>query len=86
MDWKWYVYILECNDGSYYTGMTWRISSRLDQHFLKNGCKYTREHGVRRLLYVEEHSNHTEARERERQIKGWTRMKKEKLISGEWTM
>ena len=84
MDWKWYVYILECNDGSYYTGVTWCLPNRADQHFLQNGCTYTRKHGVRKLLYAEEHSDLYEARVRERQIKGWSRVKKEKLISGEW--
>ncbi len=82
--WKWYVYILECLDGSYYTGMTWKPSLRLDQHLSGLGGKYTAKHGVKKLAYLEEFENLEEARVREKQIQGWVREKKEKLISGEW--
>ncbi|MDP3244873.1 MAG: GIY-YIG nuclease family protein [bacterium] len=82
--WKWYVYIIECKDNSYYTGMTWRADLRYDQHLSGLGGKYTNEHGVKRLAYLEEFENLAEARQREKQIKGWTREKKEKLIKGEW--
>lgn len=82
--WKWYVYILECLDGSYYTGMTWKPEVRYEQHLSKLGGKYTAEHGVKRLAYLEEHTDLEVARKREQQIKDWNRVKKEKLINGEW--
>lgn len=82
--WKWYVYILECLDGSYYTGMTWKPDLRLEQHISGLGGKYTAKHGVRRIAYLEEYENLEEARLREKQIQGWTREKKEKLIIGDW--
>ena len=85
MQWKWFVYIIECLDNSYYVGRTWRIDIRLDQHVSKLGGKYTAKHGVKRLAYVEEYDNFTDAKQRELQLKGWTREKKEKLISGFWT-
>jgi len=82
--WKWYVYIIECLDGSYYTGMTWRAELRYDQHLSGLGSKYTAKHGIKRLAYIEEHDDYRQAKEREKQIKGWTRKKKEFLIKGIW--
>ena len=82
--WKWYVYILECKDGSYYTGCTWNTAERLPQHASGLGGKYTQKHGISNLVYCEEFDDLELARKREKQIKGWTREKKEKLISGKW--
>ena len=78
------MYIVECKDGKYYTGMTWNISNRMAQHASTLGSKYTRRHGFRRLVYQEEHEDLETARVRERQIKDWSRAKKERLIRGEW--
>lgn len=82
--WKWYVYILECLDGTYYTGLTWKPEIRYEQHLSRFGGKYTSIHGVRNLVYLEEHTDLEVARKRERQIKDWNQSKKEKLINGEW--
>ena len=82
--WKWYVYIIECLDGTYYTGLTWNVSQRFDQHISTLGSKYTKEHGVKKLAYMEEHTNLEQARIREKQIKNWSKEKKLKLITGEW--
>jgi len=82
--WHWYVYIIECLDGTYYTGMTWNIANRLDQHISKLGSKYTAKHGVKKLVYYEEHNDLEGARIGELQIKNWSQSKKLKLISGEW--
>ena len=83
-NWKWFVYILECKNGKYYTGITWKPDLRYDQHLSGLGSKYTAEHGVKRLVYIEEHEDLELAREREKQIKDWNRSKKEKLIRGDW--
>lgn len=85
MKWKWYVYIAECLDKSYYTGMTWQPDARLTQHLSKLGPKYTAKHGIKAIVYLEEYEDVEQARKRELQIKGWTREKKEKLINGEWS-
>lgn len=85
MPWRWYVYIIECFDNSYYTGLTWQVEKRWTQHLSKLGSKYTAKHHPKRVVYIEEYENLDEARLREKQIKGWTRVKKEKLIKGEWT-
>jgi putative endonuclease len=82
--WKWYIYILECLDGSYYTGKTWKPELRYDQHISGLGGDYTRKHGVRKLVYIEEHTDFENVSIREKQIQGWTRIKKEKLINGIW--
>lgn len=82
--WKWHVYIIECLDGSYYTGMTWSLAIRHDQHQAGLGSKYTQKHGFKDIVYSEEYEDLQQARQREKQIQGWTRIKKEKLIRGEW--
>lgn len=82
--WKWYIYIIECKDGTYYTGMTWDLSVRYEQHLSKLGSRYTKEHGVKKLAYLEEVDDFDAARYREKQIKNWNQNKKKKLINGEW--
>ncbi|MBI4426692.1 MAG: GIY-YIG nuclease family protein [Candidatus Kerfeldbacteria bacterium] len=82
--WHWYVYIIECLDGTYYTGRTWDVAGRFEQHLSGLGGRYTAKHGVKRLAYFEEHDNFETASSREKQIKDWSRMKKQKLIEGEW--
>ncbi|OGH19837.1 MAG: hypothetical protein A3D74_02260 [Candidatus Levybacteria bacterium RIFCSPHIGHO2_02_FULL_37_13] len=82
--WKWYVYIIECKDGAYYTGLTWNIVNRIEQHVSRLGSKYTAKHGVKKLAYYEEHEDLEVARNRERQVKDWSQKKKRILISGEW--
>jgi len=78
--WKWYVYIIECLDGTYYTGMTWKPESRLEQHLSGLGSKYTGKHGVKALVYYEEHFDIEVARAREKQIKGWSQIKKKTIL------
>ena len=84
MNWRWYVYIVRCYDGSYYTGLTWQPDSRWMQHLSRLGAKYTATHKPEKVVYLEEYEDLEVARRREKQIKGWTRAKKEKLIRGEW--
>ena len=83
-DWHWYVYIIQCKDDSYYTGMSWCAADRWEQHLSGLGSKYTAKHGVKKLVHLEIYNDLDEARYREKQIKSWTRAKKEKLINKEW--
>lgn len=83
--WKWYVYIIECQDGTFYTGLTWKPDLRAGQHISGLGGKYTAKHGFKSVVYIEEHSDLSIARARERQIKDWNQKKKLKLIKGEWS-
>jgi putative endonuclease len=84
MQWRWYVYILECVDGLYYTGMTWQPDNRWVQHMSGIGSEFTKRHKPKRVAYLEEFEDLEQARQRELQIKGWSRNKKAKLIKGEW--
>ncbi len=50
---QWYVYILECQDGSYYTGVTNDIDKRMDAHAQGKGSKYVYQKGFKKLLFAE---------------------------------
>lgn len=82
--WKWYVYIIECLDKTYYTGLTWNVPDRFEQHISRLGSKYTAGHGVKKLVYYEEFEDLELARKREKQIKDWSQKKKMNLILGKW--
>ena len=77
-----YLYILECSDGTYYTGSTKDFSRRFEQHQAGEGSLYTRKRLPLKVLYVEEFPAINEAFYREKQIQGWSRAKKEALIQG----
>ena len=68
-------------DGLYYTGITWNIDTRMAQHKSGQGSRFTAKHGFKRLCYVEEFDDLIQAREREHQLKGFSRKKKEVLWS-----
>jgi putative endonuclease len=74
------VYILECKDGSLYTGITTNMQRRFTEHNLGKGGAYTRAKKVRKLRYTEKHTNRSNALKREAQIKSWIRKKKLALI------
>ncbi|HSD98931.1 MAG TPA: GIY-YIG nuclease family protein [Patescibacteria group bacterium] len=76
----WYVYIVECNDGSFYTGITTDIERRIFEHNNKTGAKSVRGKLPVKLVYHERAKNNASAARREREIKGWNRTKKQKLI------
>ena len=80
----WFVYILRCADESFYVGETGDVAKRLASH--NKGCASTHTAARRpvKLAYVEEHVNRAAALERERQLKSWSRAKKEALIAGDW--
>jgi putative endonuclease len=79
----WYVYILECQDSSLYTGITNNLQRRLQEHQQGKGGCYTRSFGAKRLVYREGHPDRSQALKREAQIKGWPRSRKQALIKGE---
>ena len=80
---KGYMYILLCDDGSYYTGSTNNLELRLQQHFAGEGANHTKKHPPVELLYYEEFDRIDEAFYREKQVQGWSRKKKEALINRE---
>jgi putative endonuclease len=78
-----FVYILRCADGSLYIGCTSQLSLRLQQHNDGKGGSYTSARRPLTLLYSESHGTWDGALRRERQLKLWTREKKEALIRGD---
>jgi putative endonuclease len=79
-----WTYILECADGSYYTGSTNNLEERLIQHQNGQGANHTKKRLPVKLVYFEEYPRIDDAFYREKQIQGWSRKKKEALINGEY--
>ncbi len=77
-----YVYIIECSDGTFYTGYTNNLDKRINTHNKGKGAKYTRCRLPVKLLYHEEYDLKGEALKREYKIKQMTRKQKIKLIEG----
>jgi len=76
-----YVYILLCKDGSYYTGYAKDVKRRVEQHRKGQGAKYTRMHKPEKTVYVEEFNSCSEAMKREREIKSLNHNKKQQLAN-----
>ena len=79
-----YVYILRCADASYYAGHTDDLEKRVAEHGLGLVPGYTHRRRPVQLVFADEFPSRLEALERERQIKGWSRAKKEALIRANW--
>jgi putative endonuclease len=75
-----HVYILLCQDDSYYSGYTRDLKARLRQHWTGKGARYTRMNKPKQIVYVESFHSRTEAMQREKTIKGLTRGAKLALI------
>lgn len=78
---SWWVYILECRDGTLYTGCTDDVPRRLAAHNAGNGAKYTRGRTPVLLRYCEEQPDRSAALRREAAIKRLTRKEKQALIT-----
>jgi putative endonuclease len=76
------IYILECKDGSYYTGYTNNLERRVHLHNAGKGAKYTRGRTPVSVKYVKEYVEKTEALRAEYRVKKLTRQQKEDLIKG----
>lgn len=82
---NYFVYILECNDTSYYTGVTNDLDRRLWEHNNdKKALCYTFKRRPVILRYSQRFQDITQAIEFEKQIKGWSRKKKEALFNEDW--
>ena len=77
---KGWMYILECNDQTYYTGSTIDLAKRFGEHQSGNGANYTQKRLPVKLVYIEQFKRISQAFYREKQIQGWSRNKKEALI------
>lgn len=75
-----FVYLLLCDNGSYYTGYTSDVPSRFERHRKGHGARYTRMHRPRELVYVETWKTRRAAMAREMQIKALTHRRKRDLV------
>ncbi len=80
------MYILRCSDGSYYTGSTRDLESRLYEHQNGLGAVFTKKRLPIKLVYCEEFERIDDAFYREKQVQGWSRAKKEALIQGQYDL
>lgn len=78
-----YVYVLECSDGTYYTGYTTDPDRRVEEHNAGDGAKYTRGRTPVSLVHLEEYETRSAAMSREYEIKSYRRRRKERLLGAE---
>lgn len=74
------LYILQCRDGTLYTGVTTSVERRVAEHKAGTGARYTRARGVRRLVYTEECGTRSQALKRELAVKALSRREKLALV------
>jgi putative endonuclease len=82
-DQRFFVYILRCADGSYYVGSTTDVAARVEAHNAGRGPRFTACRRPVTLVYTESFHTMDQARQRQLQIKKWSRAKKEALIAGD---
>jgi len=80
LDRRWFVYMVECSDGSLYTGITKNVEARVACHSSGQGAKYTRGRGPVKLVYTEQVVGKSKALKREHAIKKLPRAKKLELV------
>lgn len=81
---KYHFYIARCSDKTLYIGSSSNVPKRIIRHNLGQGARWVKQHGFAEVVYTEEYDTFVEARRREIQVKKWSRVKKENLISGKW--
>ncbi|MEA3490260.1 MAG: GIY-YIG nuclease family protein [Candidatus Omnitrophota bacterium] len=77
----WYLYIVKCNDGMLYTGITTDVTERVKRHNQKKASRYTRIRVPVEPVYQESHPTKSSALKRELQIKKWNKTEKLALIN-----
>ena len=78
------TYIILCSNNKYYVGHSKDPEQRILRHLSKDGAKFTKQNKPIKVLWKQEFKTKLEAIKREKQIKGWTRVKKENLINEVW--
>ncbi|MFW2830032.1 GIY-YIG nuclease family protein [Sphingomonas sp. ID0503] len=81
-----WVYILECSDGRFYTGHTDDLEARVSQHQAGRGADFTVRRLPVRLVWADHAGTREEALAFERQLKGWSRAKKAAWIAQDWKL
>lgn len=82
-DLGWTLYILECRDRTFYTGITNDLESRLEAHLKGSGAKYMRGRAPFKVVYTEAHRTRSRAQKREAEIKSFSRAQKRELLLAE---
>ncbi|MBI2617558.1 GIY-YIG nuclease family protein [Candidatus Gottesmanbacteria bacterium] len=77
----WFVYILLCDEKTFYIGITNDLVKRIAQHKNKNSF-FTKKFSQIKIVYCEKYAQESEAAKREKQLKGWNRAKKQMLVDG----
>lgn len=78
----WSCYMLRCQDGAFYVGITNDIATRVEKHNRGLGPEFTKKRRPVELIWRQEFRDRFAAREREVELKGWSRKKKLKLVAG----
>ena len=78
-----YVYVILCDDGSFYTGYTKNVNSRMRLHMNGKGARYTKMHKPKKLVYTEEFDYRAEAMKRERKVKTMGHKQKKHLMQSQ---
>ncbi|MDD3088589.1 MAG: GIY-YIG nuclease family protein [Candidatus Omnitrophica bacterium] len=76
----WFLYIAHCRDGTYYTGIAKDVVKRIEEHNVGYRCRYTKFRRPLSLVYVERCCSYATARAREKEVKDYSRKRKETLI------
>ncbi len=79
-----WAYLLRCADGSYYVGHTDNLEQRIGQHQTGFFTGYTYKRRPVTLIWSQEFPTRAEAKDAEKQVKGWSRAKKEAMAAGDW--
>ena len=77
----WFVYVLKCEDGTFYTGATNNLEKRFLEHKKGMGGRYTRSHKVVKIVYSEKFPSKSAALKKEFEIKSWSRANKIKKLN-----
>jgi len=78
----WYVYMLLCDQNTFYVGITPNLKERIQEHRNKKSF-FTKKYSELKPVYLEKYLSKTGAAKREKQLKGWSRAKKQMLVSGQ---
>ena len=77
----WYLYLLFCDEKTFYVGITDNLERRLSEHKNKESF-FTKKFSNIEIVYCEEYKNKIEVARREQKVKGWSRTKKQMLVDG----
>lgn len=80
---QWSLYVAECADGSYYTGIAKDVGKRIETHNSGKGSKYTATHRPVKLVFQEPQADYSAALRREYQVKTLSKNRKVRFVSGE---